>query len=78
MTIRITIFTAIFAVLCSSILADDPCRYVTDKGVIDLTSVGRTDGQPAYMNQPPPTSSGYRKLIVFCLVFFLIPRISRI
>lgn len=55
-----TILLIIFVELSSSITADDPCRFKDDsKGVIDLTSVGRTDGKPAYPDILPSTESGY-------------------
>ncbi|CAF2813703.1 unnamed protein product [Rotaria sp. Silwood2] len=56
----LTIFTG-FAVLSSLIIADDPCRYQdTKKGVLDLTSVGRTDGKAAYADKIPPTVFNYK------------------
>ncbi|CAF1261775.1 unnamed protein product [Rotaria sordida] len=56
----LTIFTS-FVVLSSLIIADDPCRYVhPTKGVMDLTSLGRTDGQPAYPDKLSPIESGYK------------------
>ncbi|CAF3738054.1 unnamed protein product [Rotaria sordida] len=56
----LTIFT--YSTLLSSlIIADDPCRYQhPTKGVIDLTSLGRTDGQPAYPDKLPSTGSSYK------------------
>ncbi|CAF0927207.1 unnamed protein product [Rotaria sp. Silwood1] len=56
----LTIFTS-FAVLSSLVIADDPCRFeYPAKGVIDLTSLGRTDGKPAYPDKLPLTGSGYK------------------
>ncbi|CAF3746251.1 unnamed protein product [Rotaria sordida] len=56
----LTIFTS-FVVLSSLITADDPCRYEhPTKGVIDLTSLGRTDGKPAYPDKIPSTGSNYK------------------
>ncbi|CAF3675806.1 unnamed protein product [Rotaria sp. Silwood1] len=55
----LTIFTC-FASLSSLIIADDPCRFEATKGVIDLTSLGRTDGKAAYPDKLPPTGSGYK------------------
>ncbi|CAF2639248.1 unnamed protein product [Rotaria sp. Silwood2] len=50
-----------FAVLSSLIIADDPCRYQDPKkGVLDLTSLGRTDGKAAYSDIIPPTGSNYK------------------
>ncbi len=61
----LTIITAVFASLSSVIVADDPCRIQFPKGVIDLTSVGRTDGSPAYKDKIPPTGSSYSMLTLF-------------
>ncbi|CAF3590683.1 unnamed protein product [Rotaria sp. Silwood1] len=56
----LTIFTC-FAFLSSLIIADDPCRFESStKGVIDLTSLGRTDGKAAYPDKLPTTGSGYK------------------
>ncbi|CAF5118960.1 unnamed protein product, partial [Rotaria sp. Silwood1] len=57
----LTIFTC-FAFLSSLIIANDPCRFESTKGVIDLTSLGRTDGKAAYPDKLPPTGSGYSML----------------
>lgn len=66
MMIRTTIFTVIFTLLFSAIFAADPCRFVhPEKGIIDLTTVGRTDGKPTYENWLPSTGSDYSKLILF-------------
>jgi hypothetical protein len=50
---RLTIFTVSFAVLVLSINADDSCLFETSKGVIDLTSLGRTDGKAVYPDIVP-------------------------
>ncbi|CAF3746268.1 unnamed protein product [Rotaria sordida] len=56
----LTIFTY-FTVLSSLIIADDPCRYQhPTKGGLDLTSLGRTDGKPAYPDKISSTGSGYK------------------
>lgn len=49
----------IFLFVIQLILAEDPCRYQTSKGLIDLTSVGRNDGTAAYQDQLPATGSSY-------------------
>jgi len=54
------IFTIIFALLSSLIIAD-PCRFQdSTKGVIDLSSLARSDGKPAYPDKTPPTGSNYK------------------
>ena len=53
------IFLIIFAGLSPSITADDPCRFETDRGVIDLSSLARTDGRAAYPDVLPPIGSNY-------------------
>ena len=59
----LTIFTIIFAILSPLIIADDPCIFNDAKGVIDLSSIGRTDGKAAYSDRTPPTITDYSKLI---------------
>ena len=45
------VFSIIFVVSILSITADDPCRFEDPlKGVIDLTSIARTDGQPSFVS----------------------------
>ena len=68
------IFTIFVVILLSSTIADDPCRFVTSKGVIDLTSLARTDGTPAYLDKYPATGSNFSNFFVklFALIYFLI------
>ena len=66
----LTIATITFAYLSTSIIADDACRYVDPaRGVIDLTSLGRTDGQAAYPDISPPFGSNY-STTVFAYMHF--------
>jgi hypothetical protein len=45
----VTIFIITFGVLFSAIAADDPCRFeYYPTGVIDLTSVGNTNGTASF------------------------------
>jgi hypothetical protein len=46
-----------------------PCRFEDpEKGVIDLTTLGRTDGNPAYTDRTPQQSSNYSMLfLLFCV-----------
>jgi hypothetical protein len=67
-----TIFIIVFGVLSSLNIADDPCRFVhPKKGVIDLTSLARHDGQAAYQHAMPPEGGYYSMLILF-LSFYLL------
>jgi hypothetical protein len=60
MTIRLVIFIFVFGLPFLTIFADDPCRFeYPGKGVIDLTSVGRTDGTPAFADRVPPLAPYY-------------------
>ena len=62
MMMMMTLFTIpvlLSTILSSIILADDPCRFQSDRGVIDLTSLGRTDGIATYKDRVPPTGSNY-------------------
>ncbi len=45
--------------------ADDPCRYQTDKGLIDLTSLASTDGKAAYPDKIPTSGSNWSRLMLF-------------
>ena len=56
------VISLILALLIQGIIATDPCRFQTSKGVIDLTSVGRNDGTAAYQDQLPVSTSSYRRL----------------
>jgi hypothetical protein len=72
MMIRSIIFLVIFTISFSAIFADDPCRFVHPKGVIDLTSLGRTDGKPAYPDQVPTAIPFYSMFILFQILKFTI------
>ncbi|CAF1391224.1 unnamed protein product [Adineta steineri] len=52
-------FISLLIALSTLIVADDPCRFEHSKGIIDLTSLGRTDGKPAYPDQTPSVGSNY-------------------
>ena len=54
-----TIVIVAFALLFGTSSADDACRYETSKGVIDLTSVGKTDGTAAFPDATPSIGSNY-------------------
>jgi hypothetical protein len=58
--VQTTTVTLVFILSLSTILADNPCRFESpEKGVIDLTTLGRTDGQAAYPYRFPLAASGY-------------------
>jgi hypothetical protein len=60
--------TIFFAVLLPAITAEDPCRFeYIPFGVIDLTSVGNTNGTPAFTNSSYPSS-----MYICCLSIFII------
>jgi hypothetical protein len=60
MMVQTTTVTLVFILSLSTILADNPCRFESpEKGVIDLTTVGRTDGQAAYPYRFPLAESDY-------------------
>jgi hypothetical protein len=64
--IRTTIFIAVLILLFSTICMSDPCRFEhPGKGVIDITSLGRTDGTAAYADRIPSGQSTYSMLILF-------------
>ena len=47
--------------------ADDSCRLEHSKGVIDLTSLGRSDGSAAFPDIFPPDGSNFSLLLCFLL-----------
>ncbi len=48
--------------------ADDPCRFeYPGKGVIDLTTVGHTDGTAAFIDPKEKPTVGYRTSMIFYL-----------
>jgi len=66
MMIRTTIFIAVLTLLFSTICMSDPCRFEhPEKGVIDITILGRTDGTAAYADRVPSVESNYSMLILF-------------
>ena len=58
------IIVIVVAALSPTINADDPCRFESARGVIDLTSVGLNNGSPAYPDVGTVTSN-YRMLFFF-------------
>ncbi|CAF1660449.1 unnamed protein product, partial [Adineta ricciae] len=56
---RLKTFISLFVVLSALITAEDPCRFEHTKGTIDLSSLGRIDGKPAYPDEYPPVGSNY-------------------
>ncbi len=67
MIVRTTIFVAILTLLFSTICMTDPCRFEhPEKGVIDITTLGRSDGTAAYEDRVPSKPSGY-SMLIFCL-----------
>ncbi|CAM4883261.1 unnamed protein product [Rotaria socialis] len=66
------IFT-IFIAFSSVTIADDPCRYQTEKGVIDLSSLARTDDKAKYPDKLPATGSGYKYSYNPCKPFTELP-----
>ena len=46
-----------------------PCLYdINEKGVIDITSIGRVDGTPRWKNQNPQITDQHGKSLI-CLTF---------
>ncbi|CAF3417866.1 unnamed protein product [Rotaria socialis] len=68
----LTIATS-FAILSLLIIADDPCRYQTEKGVIDISSLARTDDKAKYPDKAPATGSGYKYSYNPCKPFTELP-----
>lgn len=63
MMIWTTIFTVVSILLFSSGDTSDPCRFeYPGKGVIDITSLGRTDGKATYADRVPSTGTNYSML----------------
>ena len=60
---RVILFTVSAALLFAGIRADDPCRFeYPAKGVIDLSSLAKTDGTAAFPDQPAGAGSSYSEL----------------
>ena len=67
--IRLTHCIAVFALLSSLMAADDPCRFEDNaKGVIDLSSLGHTDGTAAFSEKNPPPPSDYSMQLSFVVI----------
>ncbi len=50
----------------------DSCRFdYPGKGVIDITRLGRTDGQAAYADREPSGGSNYSMLNLFLIFIFI-------
>ena len=63
-----TIFVIVLTVLYSTICVADPCRFEDpEKGVIDITTLGRTDGNAAYADRVPSVTTGYSMFTVLFL-----------
>jgi hypothetical protein len=62
----VTIFIVILVIQSLGITADDPCRFETSKGVIDLSSLARDDGQPAYQDRVPSSGSNNYSTLNLC------------
>ena len=64
MMIRIIIFIVGSTLLLSTLCVSDPCRFEhPGKGVIDITTLGRTDGKAAYADKVPSAETNYSMLI---------------
>ena len=62
---RMVVFTVSFILMSSVILADDPCRFeYASKGVIDLSSLGNTNGTAAFPDQSAGAGSNYSQLFL--------------
>lgn len=71
-TVRSIILFVVFTLSFSTILAHDPCRFVDSNRVIDLTSVGRTDGHPAYADVLSPAGSSYSMLNLYHILKYIV------
>jgi hypothetical protein len=68
----ITIVIINLAVLPLLCIVGDPCRFnYPSKGVIDLTSLARTDGLAAYQDIIPLVESGYSTFASFCISYLM-------
>ena len=63
--IQTRIFVVILILLYSTICKCDPCRFeYPGKGVIDITTLGRTDGTAAYADRVSPRQPDYSMLVL--------------
>lgn len=69
----LTIFIITFTIQSSLIICDNPCRYESEKGIINLSSVGRTNEIATYIDIIPPTEHKYSMLILILIkiVYFI-------
>jgi hypothetical protein len=50
----------------------DSCRFeFPEKGVIDITTLGRTDGQAAFADRVPSGGTNYSMLNLFLIFIFI-------
>jgi hypothetical protein len=69
--VRFTSCIIIFGILSPLIIAD-PCRFEdSTKGVIDISSLGRTDGTAAFPDLIPTNPSGWSRCLS-CLFIMII------
>lgn len=57
--VRLIIYINILAIIFPLIIANDPCRFQTNNGVIDISTLARTDGKAAFPNKIPAEASNY-------------------
>jgi hypothetical protein len=66
------IFIITFAVLSPLIIAENSCRFeYPGKGIVDLTTLGRTDGNPKYRDVVPPDAFYSTLTLLFVLKFII-------
>jgi len=58
--IRFTVCVVILAILSPFITADDPCRFESSSGVIDLSSLSHKDGKAGFPDVVPQVGSNYK------------------
>jgi hypothetical protein len=68
--IRFTTCIIILAILSPLITADDPCRFESSSGVIDISSLSHKDGKAAFPDLIPQT--GGSNYSIYLLFFFTI------
>ena len=71
--VRLTTHLVIFALLSPLLVAGDACRFEDSaKGVIDLTSLGHTDGTAAFSEKDPPSPPPSDYSMQLSFVFIMI------
>lgn len=63
MAFQLTIFIIVFSILLPFSISGNPCRFESNGSVIDLSSVGLTNGTAKYDNRKTQLQSSFSMFI---------------